>query len=180
MRASLFLLLTFISIVYGIDGYNQWCGKNYEAGSPAIAPSGAFIEPPAGSFDLRCTPTIQPYLSTDDLSSASLMLDYSDRSAKIEVVNPSTQRSILKNGPAISGKVLFKLADLGPPRIEPYVLECRVSNPIKCLTTQFTVSFLHPNPTVSGSVVRKNAESGMLEVPGAEGSLRPFFPFGLR
>lgn len=171
------LSLVICLLVCSQQNLTAW-SRNYQPGSPARVPLGAFIEPPAGANDLSCTPAIQPYLSTDVHSEASLVLDYNpDRSAKIHVINPSTRNSILLHGPAVSGKASFRITDLGPPRIEPYELECRVSNSQQCLVTHFTVSFLPANKK-SASVVRKSAETGMLHIPDEKGTLRPFFPFG--
>ncbi|CDZ98649.1 Glycoside hydrolase, superfamily [Phaffia rhodozyma] len=54
----------------------SWCGKHYQPGSPAVPPLGKMNPPERSSIpllDFRCTPTIQPYLSTD--LSASILLD---------------------------------------------------------------------------------------------------------
>lgn len=172
------LILAFLQLASSEEKYKEWCGKHYESSAPATPPLGAFVRPPVGSFDLRCVATLQPYLSTDKLSEASVILDHPDPSAQIDVINPLTDRSLLYKGPVSPGKVLFKIEELGPPRTKPYELVCRLSGDSKTLVTHFNVYFLPPNPIPKASVVRKNAQSGMLTISDEHGSLVPFFPFG--
>ncbi|KAH9810224.1 hypothetical protein DFH28DRAFT_504138 [Melampsora americana] len=172
------LIFAFLRVASSADKYKEWCGKHYESSAPATPPLGAFANPPAGSFDLRCIATLQPYLSTDELSEASLILDYPDPSARIDVIHPLTGQSLLYKGPVLPGKVSFKIKELGPPRLEPYEVVCQLTKDTKTLVTHFNVSFLPPNPIPQASVVRKNAESGMLTISDKNGLLVPFFPFG--
>ncbi|EIN14572.1 hypothetical protein PUNSTDRAFT_49317 [Punctularia strigosozonata HHB-11173 SS5] len=214
------LLLLFEQDVYGVragsqrkfrgvkrdDQWLRWCGKHYQQGSPADSQfvlDGRSTSPAASSaplLDIRCTPMVQPYLSSDTTGSIiidanvthdvgqALPSDFSESSTptlNVTVFLASSPSSPLVQLQmpvgSIGAEASFSLASL-PPATTPYNLTCSASlssSSSARFITNTTLRRLPPNP-YNGSVTKIDRRTGAMlrQSSSGNGSWDPILTFG--
>ena len=178
------------------------CGKNYQAGSPTVAPGGEFPVPSTSSDPLlafRCSPAIKPYLPEDASVSQSFIVDapvvYSQIAGVAAIDLPTrTSGDPLKVTVTVNGKTLatgsvvvnqttmldFSLKDLSP-QSTPYDVECTATYGTSATyTAKSQLSYL-PAPPAGRSVTKMDLQTGALlakPANGQGGDYQTVFPFG--
>ncbi|KAI1787420.1 hypothetical protein LXA43DRAFT_713557 [Ganoderma leucocontextum] len=181
---------------------DTWCGKNYQAGSPVVAPGGEFPTPAKSSSPLlafRCSPAIKPYLPEDASASQTFIIDapvvYSQVSGAAPIDLPTgTPASALQVTVTVGGKTLvtgslapnaktslsFSLKDLSP-QSTPYDVECTAKyGSSHTYTAKTQLSYL-PDPPNGRSVTKMDLRTGALlakPATGNGGDYETVFPFG--
>ena len=182
--------------------YNNRCGKNYQAGSPTVAPGGEFPIPSKSSSPLlafRCSPAIKPYLPEDASASQTFVIDapvvYSQVSGAAAITLPSgSSASKLEVTVTINGKTFatgslapdasttlsFSLKDL-TPQATPYDVQCTAKyGSSTTFTAKSQLSYL-PAPPSGRSVTKMDLRTGALlakPASGKGGNYQTVFPFG--
>ncbi|KAM5540974.1 hypothetical protein V8D89_005285 [Ganoderma adspersum] len=181
---------------------DTWCGKNYQAGSPTVAPGGEFPIPSKSSSPLlafRCSPAIKPYLPEDASASQTFVIDapvvYSQVSGAAAISLPSgSSASKLEVTVTINGKTFatgslapdasttlsFSLKDL-TPQATPYDVQCTAKyGSSTTFTAKSQLSYL-PAPPSGRSVTKMDLRTGALlakPASGKGGDYQTVFPFG--
>ncbi|PIL25753.1 hypothetical protein GSI_11503 [Ganoderma sinense ZZ0214-1] len=193
--------LVVAALVQGITA-DTWCGKNYQAGSPTVAPGGEFPIPSTSTSPLlafRCSPAIKPYLPEDASASQSFVIDapvvYSQISGASAIDLPTrSSASPLEVTVTIGGKTFatgslapnatttlsFSLKDL-TPQAAPYDVECTAKyGSSSTYTAKSQLSYL-PAPPAGRSVTKMDLRTGALlakPANGKGGDYQTVFPFG--
>lgn len=178
------------------------CGKNYQAGSPVVAPGGEFPIPAKSSSPLlafRCSPAIKPYLPEDASASQSFVIDapivYSQVAGAAAIELPTrSSASSLQITVTVNGKTLatgsltpnatttlsFSLKNL-QTQATPYDVECTAQyGSSHTYTAKSQLSYL-PAPPTGRSVTKMDLRTGALlakPANGQGGNYETVFPFG--
>ncbi|KAH9851271.1 hypothetical protein C2E23DRAFT_831811 [Lenzites betulinus] len=204
-RVVITAALALAALLQGTAG-QTWCGKNYMASDPPVAPGGQFPIPAVSSqplLALRCAPVIKPYLPEDASALAGFLIDAPITFSQVQgaapidlpthgasgelLVTVKVNGHTLAEGPVAvnvsKAELSFSLKSL-KPQTTPFDVECSAvyatHGKPQTFTAKSTLSYL-PSPPDGRSVTKMDLRTGALlakPATGKGGAYETVFPVG--